>query len=148
MDGRRHVCLAFQSEVKVVDSELFAEVKFAGRICATLLCFCVSHLHDACRRYSTLLTPSMSATVKDAVSPPSSSKHDQTIQTPSVPKGGNYKGFVAGVFSGIAKLSVGYVDALFLYTEARTNNALQQPSLRHNKSSPTDLQAFAIPRAP
>lgn len=25
----------------------------------------------------------------------------------SAPKGGNYKGFVAGVFSGIAKLSVG-----------------------------------------
>lgn len=35
-------------------------------------------------------------------------------KSPSVPsQGGNYKGFVAGVFSGIAKLSVGSVTACF-----------------------------------
>ena len=35
----------------------------------------------------------------------------------SVPKkagGGNYKGFVAGVFSGLAKLSVGYGKWMFV----------------------------------
>lgn len=51
----------------------------------------------------------MSATLKDAVSAPATGKNEQAPQTSSAPKGGNYKGFVAGVFSGIAKLSVGYV---------------------------------------
>lgn len=51
----------------------------------------------------------MSATVKDDASSPKAAgpldgKKDAIASTP---KGGNYKGFVAGVFSGIAKLSVG-----------------------------------------
>ena len=58
----------------------------------------------------------MSATVKDdkslsAPQPPVATEASgtETVATPA-PKGGNYKGFVAGVFSGIAKLSVGCVD--------------------------------------
>ena len=53
----------------------------------------------------------MSATVKDGTaSSPADGKHETKKQEAIVPaKGGNWKGFVAGVFSGIAKLSVGYV---------------------------------------
>lgn len=51
----------------------------------------------------------MSATVKDGKSLPQPA--DSTDETKkaitSPPKGGNWKGFVAGVFSGIAKLTVG-----------------------------------------
>lgn len=50
----------------------------------------------------------MSATVNDVASSPQPNTHRQDAITPGA-KGGNYKGFVAGVFSGIAKLSVGYV---------------------------------------
>lgn len=51
----------------------------------------------------------MSATVSDVKSSPkpADAPHGEK-QSAIVPaKGGNYKGFVAGVFSGIAKLSVG-----------------------------------------
>lgn len=65
----------------------------------------------------------MSATVKDGKSLPkppavTEAKGNEAVATSS--KGGNYKGFVAGVFSGIAKLSVGYValSGLFLYSSA------------------------------
>lgn len=45
----------------------------------------------------------MSASVKDALSLP---KHDgQTERVKNDAPKGNYKGFVAGVFSGVAKLS-------------------------------------------
>lgn len=52
----------------------------------------------------------MSATLKDATSlPQPADRTDESKKiTTSPPKGGNWKGFVAGVFSGIAKLSVGY----------------------------------------
>ncbi|GAB7347528.1 hypothetical protein MBLNU459_g4426t1 [Dothideomycetes sp. NU459] len=49
----------------------------------------------------------MSASVKDAQSLPSSQHDGRSVQKSNVPTG-NYKGFVAGVFSGIAKLSVGH----------------------------------------
>ena len=52
----------------------------------------------------------MSATVKDAASLPKTagSRTEAKDEITSASTGGNYKGFVAGVFSGIAKLSVGY----------------------------------------
>jgi solute carrier family 25 carnitine/acylcarnitine transporter 20/29 len=51
---------------------------------------------------------SSSTTVSDAASSSRVRENGkETIAT--APKGGNYKGFVGGVFSGIAKLSVGYV---------------------------------------
>ena len=52
----------------------------------------------------------MSATVKDAASLPKTagSRTEAKDEIASASTGGNYKGFVAGVFSGIAKLSVGY----------------------------------------
>lgn len=46
----------------------------------------------------------MSASVKDAQPLPSNQHDGQSVQKPSASQG-NYKGFVAGVFSGIAKLS-------------------------------------------
>lgn len=46
--------------------------------------------------------------VKDAVPSLPTGRHEQEAIA-SAPKGGNYKGFVAGIFSGITKLSVGYV---------------------------------------
>lgn len=53
----------------------------------------------------------MSATVKDDKSLPRPPMATEASGSEAVaaapPKGGNYKGFVAGVFSGIAKLSVG-----------------------------------------
>lgn len=51
----------------------------------------------------------MSTTGKDAASLPevAGSQDGKKDEVASAPKGGNYKGFVAGVFSGIAKLSVG-----------------------------------------
>jgi solute carrier family 25 (mitochondrial carnitine/acylcarnitine transporter), member 20/29 len=53
----------------------------------------------------------MSLSVKHVASS-AASKHDEEagLSTPKAPpkSNGNYKGFVAGVFSGIAKLSVGY----------------------------------------
>ena len=51
----------------------------------------------------------MSASVKDGASLPKAagSEDGKKDAIASAPKGGNYKGFVAGVFSGIAKLSVG-----------------------------------------
>lgn len=52
----------------------------------------------------------MSATVKDVASSPKLAvppQHGGKDTVTSAPKGGNYKGFVAGVFSGIAKLTVG-----------------------------------------
>jgi solute carrier family 25 (mitochondrial carnitine/acylcarnitine transporter), member 20/29 len=54
----------------------------------------------------------MSTTVKDETpaSRPNASTRSEAVVGSS--KGGNYKGFVAGVFSGIAKLSVGYVYML------------------------------------
>ncbi|KAF2171997.1 hypothetical protein M409DRAFT_18228 [Zasmidium cellare ATCC 36951] len=51
----------------------------------------------------------MSATVSDAKSSPKLADQQHGEKEAIVPaKGGNYKGFVAGVFSGIAKLSVGH----------------------------------------
>ncbi|KAF2774447.1 mitochondrial carrier [Teratosphaeria nubilosa] len=53
----------------------------------------------------------MSTTVKDAKRSSmstSSSEQERTAAIAVAAKGGNYKGFVAGVFSGIAKLSVGH----------------------------------------
>ncbi len=52
----------------------------------------------------------MSGTVKDTTSLPNTAatKKNEVNRAPSS-KGSNYKGFVAGVFSGIAKLSVGCV---------------------------------------
>lgn len=51
----------------------------------------------------------MSATVSDAKSLPKPADAQQHGEKQAIvpAKGGNYKGFVAGVFSGIAKLSVG-----------------------------------------
>ena len=49
----------------------------------------------------------MSATVKDGKSFPMPATDGKNETTAKSSKGGNYKGFVAGVFSGIAKLSVG-----------------------------------------
>ena len=51
----------------------------------------------------------MSASVRDGTSLPQAadSRDEAKKVTGSAPKGGNWKGFVAGVFSGIAKLSVG-----------------------------------------
>ncbi|KAK5115266.1 hypothetical protein LTR62_001466 [Meristemomyces frigidus] len=53
----------------------------------------------------------MSSSVKQIASS-ATSKHDEeaglSTSKPSSSTGGNYKGFVAGVFSGIAKLSVGH----------------------------------------
>jgi solute carrier family 25 carnitine/acylcarnitine transporter 20/29 len=54
----------------------------------------------------------MSASVRDGASSPKDTEHtgiqhDTKEQITSNPSGANYKGFVAGVFSGIAKLSVG-----------------------------------------
>lgn len=46
----------------------------------------------------------MSASLKDAQPLPSSQHDGQNVQKSSAPAG-NYKGFVAGVFSGISKLS-------------------------------------------
>ena len=44
---------------------------------------------------------------------PAKTEHDPKTNTDAIttvpPKGGNYKAFVAGVFSGAAKLSVGYI---------------------------------------
>jgi solute carrier family 25 (mitochondrial carnitine/acylcarnitine transporter), member 20/29 len=55
--------------------------------------------------------PTTAPTVKDAKPnaslKPSNNEHDRIQAIASAPRGGNYKGFVAGVFSGIAKLSVG-----------------------------------------
>ena len=51
----------------------------------------------------------MSAAVTDASPASSINKIDCKQTITATAKGGNYKGFVAGVFSGIAKLSVGYV---------------------------------------
>ena len=52
----------------------------------------------------------MSASVRDGTSLPQDLDKQNVSKQAIVgaPKGGNYKGFVAGVFSGIAKLSVGY----------------------------------------
>ena len=47
----------------------------------------------------------MSASVNDVVPPVSSPTEAQTAQKRVVVPDGNYKGFVAGVFSGIAKLT-------------------------------------------
>jgi len=47
------------------------------------------------------------AVVTDAT-PGSINKNDNKEPIVRAPQGGNYRGFVAGVFSGIAKLSVGY----------------------------------------
>ncbi|KAF2485845.1 mitochondrial carrier domain-containing protein [Neohortaea acidophila] len=49
----------------------------------------------------------MSATVKDDTSLPLAADHKSDALS-AAPRGGNWKGFVAGVFSGIAKLSVGH----------------------------------------
>ena len=48
----------------------------------------------------------MSAAVTDAT-PGTVNKNDLQQPITKAPQGGNYRGFVAGVFSGIAKLSVG-----------------------------------------
>ena len=53
----------------------------------------------------------MSASVKDGASLPkqAGSQNGPQDKVASSPSGANYRGFVAGIFSGIAKLSVGYV---------------------------------------
>jgi len=50
----------------------------------------------------------MSVSVKDALPVVESSQDAQKRDVSAAAKGGNYKGFVAGVFSGISKLSVGH----------------------------------------
>jgi solute carrier family 25 carnitine/acylcarnitine transporter 20/29 len=52
----------------------------------------------------------MSASVKDGASLPKQKggQHEAQDTVTSSPSGANYRGFVAGIFSGIAKLSVGY----------------------------------------
>ena len=52
----------------------------------------------------------MSASVNDVVPPVSSPIEAQTAQKRVVVPDGNYKGFVAGVFSGIAKLTGPWVE--------------------------------------
>ena len=49
----------------------------------------------------------MSASVNDSLSVPDSSQHNAASVSKNIPTAGNgsYKGFVAGVFSGITKLS-------------------------------------------
>ena len=67
---------------------------------------------DAHSHRSSRLSPFMSASVRDGASSPkhTESKNATKEQTTSSPSGANYKGFVGGVFSGIAKLSVGYIS--------------------------------------
>jgi solute carrier family 25 carnitine/acylcarnitine transporter 20/29 len=52
---------------------------------------------------------STSTTVSDVASSSKSAgiSHGEKETIATAPRGGNYKGFVAGVFSGIAKLTVG-----------------------------------------
>lgn len=50
----------------------------------------------------------MSEVIDASHGPTTSAPSEKNVEEAIVkPKGGNYKGFVAGVFSGIAKLSVG-----------------------------------------
>lgn len=56
----------------------------------------------------------------------------------------NYKGFVAGVFSGISKLSGKY--AWLSQGGASTNPGKSRPSLRYDQGSPTNLGKVAIQR--
>ena len=54
----------------------------------------------------------MSSSVKRVATSPAGD-HGETAALTKPKKGnGNYKGFVAGVFSGIAKLTVGYVSSI------------------------------------
>jgi len=85
---------------------------------------------------------SMSATVKHAASPPVAAQvagmQDEEAGV-SAPKGpSNYKGFVAGVFSGIAKLSVGYDHRKERngLTERLTTD---QAPLRYDQSPPPNI---------
>ncbi|GAB7347529.1 hypothetical protein MBLNU459_g4426t2 [Dothideomycetes sp. NU459] len=78
----------------------------------------------------------MSASVKDAQSLPSSQHDGRSVQKSNVPTG-NYKGFVAGVFSGIAKLS-GIVLSPQAMRKQFTNNTLR-------KEGPQGLYKGATP---
>lgn len=68
----------------------------------------------------------MSAAVTDAT-PGSINKNDNKEPIVRAPKGGNYRGFVAGVFSGIAKLSVGYVNKQTAFSTARSPRLIAYP---------------------
>lgn len=69
----------------------------------------------------------MSGAIKVATTP--MSQHD--MKSEKKPSGGNYKGFVAGVFSGIAKLS-GIELHLLLNVDVVTDRSASWPSIRHD----------------
>lgn len=77
----------------------------------------------------------MSASMKDGPSLPTPSRQAAEGAVGNSSKGGGaYKGFVAGVFSGIAKLSVGFVSVLVCETMTWWLTR-RQPSIRYDQSS-------------
>jgi len=66
-------------------------------------------------------------------------------QKRAVAPDGNYKGFVAGVFSGIAKLSG--ESARLVPKEDTSLTPPSRPSLRHDQSTVTDFEHRTIQRA-
>ncbi len=87
----------------------------------------------------------MSAPVKHVASLPAPTNDESAgVSTPKAKGSGNYKGFVAGVFSGIAKLSVGYVKSPF--SEDQLVLTLQQTPFRYDQSSPPDRTEVPVRR--
>lgn len=79
-----------------------------------------------------------------------SAKDNRALATPEKPANGDYKGFVAGVFSGIAKLSVGHpFDTIKVRMQTSTSTQFNGPldclmqTLR--KEGPSGLYKGATP---
>lgn len=68
----------------------------------------------------------------------------QQNQKPATSAKRDYKGFVAGVFSGIAKLSGMFISTLFLIIILIKMNS--RPPLRHSQGPPPDDAGFALQR--
>ncbi len=88
----------------------------------------------------------MSSPVKHVASLPAPTNDESAgVSTPKAKGNGNYKGFVAGVFSGIAKLSVGYVRLVFI-RYATVLNSRQAP-FRYDQGPPPDRTEVSIRRS-
>jgi len=88
----------------------------------------------------------MSATVKDISSLPRQADHDHESKKAisDAPKGGNWKGFVAGVCSGVAKLSIGYDHLLpsqrMQITKIQSRHPFDTVKVRLQTSSKTQFK--------